>query len=379
MLAGLLVVGCGGPRDPAGFAWTGSYETIDGTAVIQNEGPMVAAGDLGLRLLWRTPPRPVDLNDTTWESPSEIRATATGIYVLDPPAGRVTALNWTGAVERRIGRRGAGPGEILRPAGLLLADGAVGVIDRGAVWWFDDTGAGMGSGRLPFAMALQGWWFGGETTVINSPGGWHLGVPGGAFRLLYPPFPPSKHAPDANPPACLRIAVAAPVFLRTACAVLAVQVLDTAGTLLREITVRDAPQLATDDEIARAESTMVASRLRAGVPANFATASGAFEASRMREKPRYRTARADLDWLVVWEQPPSAFGDGDAVLHLFTRAGVYLGPAAVAEGWIDFDLVDGRIVALGREPETGLAYATAYAIVVPGAALAAAAAAVPAP
>ena len=68
MLAGLLVVGCGGPRDPAGFAWTGSYETIDGTAVIQNEGPMVAAGDLGLRLLWRTPPRPVDLNDTTWES-----------------------------------------------------------------------------------------------------------------------------------------------------------------------------------------------------------------------------------------------------------------------------------------------------------------------
>jgi hypothetical protein len=225
-------------------------------------------------------------------------------------------------------------------------------------------------------MVLSAWPLDGGRAMFSSPMGWSVGIPGDSLRLLVPPFPASHLAPDWTTIAggsCGRV-VPGPggTILRLRCTTLVVQVLDTTGAARQEIGVTDQPEIATDEEITDAEVAMRARSMRQGMPAPMAAQLAVFGAPRLREKQRYRDIRSDGTWLVVWEQAPVEFGDGDAVIHVFTAGGIYLGQVSVGEQWLDLDLRDGRLVALGRESDTGLSYASAYRVVVDPEVLAAA-------
>jgi hypothetical protein len=380
-----LVIGCTGPGSD--LEWAGSLRIVDGVELVWNERALAGPDQISLVHLWKTPRPPVAHDDTTFQNPSQVRVTAERIYVLDAPAGHVVALDWDGTVRRWIGRRGGGPGELDRPGDLLLMHGLVGVTDRGVVDWFDSLGRYQGSGAaravefrsgvsMP-GMLLAAWPLDDGRAMFGSPRGWFLGTPGDSLRLIVPPFPASFLAPDWTTIAggsCGRVVPGGSgTILRLRCITLLVQVLDTAGTAIREFGVPDQVQVATDDEIARAEAVTLARSRAAGDRSPLGAMAAAFRANQMREKPRYRGVRASGSTVVAWEQVPPEFGDGSATIHIFAASGIYLGQAAAGDQWIDFDLREGTIVALAREPQTGLAYVTAYRIVVPPAVLAAAA------
>jgi hypothetical protein len=362
------------------YHWTGSVRTVDGIELVWNEGPL-APGDLSLERLWETPRRPVKTDDTTWQNPTQVRATTDRIYVLDPPDGHVVAFGWAGTLRGTFGRRGAGPGELERPTDLLLMDGLVGVTDRGVIDWFDSSGTTQGSGAVNTgvmayrpgvsmpAMLLEVWPLGDDRVLVASPRGWSLGKPGDSLRLIVPPFPLSRLAPEWSVSAggsCGRVVPGgAGTILRLRCVALVVQVLDSTGAALREFGVVDEVSVATDEQIARAESLIAARTRASGAPSPLATMAARSRVQSLRQSPRYRGIRVTDSIVVAWEQTPLEFGDGPATVHLFTPSGIYLGPVATDDQWIDFDLLGDRIVALAREADTELAYLVAYRLVVP--------------
>jgi hypothetical protein len=97
---------------------------------------------------------------------------AGNLYVLDRSAHRVVVFDSTGAARVTMGRAGGGPGEILRPFGLSVADdGSVGVLDlgKGALVRFDAGGQVLPQEPVP--PGYQG-------------GGFQM-IPGGLMLILF--------------------------------------------------------------------------------------------------------------------------------------------------------------------------------------------------
>lgn len=82
------------------------------------------------------------LQDTVLVAPNTLLATADGIYVLDVSTQRVVKLTWEGAVAWTYGRRGQGPGELLRARAMSeTADGVVVAdTDNQKLLWMDRSG-----------------------------------------------------------------------------------------------------------------------------------------------------------------------------------------------------------------------------------------------
>jgi hypothetical protein len=90
--------------------------------------------------------------------------------------------------------------------------------------------------------------------------------------------------------------------------------------------------------------------------------------SRPRAKLRFRDLRFDgtSGLAAIWEQNPEDFGSGNASLHLLSTAGIYLGALEFHRAWSAFDLKNGVLYTLSRDPDTDLVTLEAFSLSVPG-------------
>jgi hypothetical protein len=359
-----------GTTREARYVWDGSVQQVGAVEVVHNgPQPLIPAQDTVVRLLWTGPPGALDPMAAVWEEPSHVRAGANAVYVLDPRAGQVVALSWAGRELRRIGRRGGGPGELRGPYGIVVMAPFVGVMDGRSIVRFDTAGGYHDAVRLPLGMPTAASRFRADRYLIGSAGGWHLQTPSGMSRIV-PPFPRSSLRPEWSDRDCSRVVAAEGAVLRLSCVQPIVQVLDSAGHLRREFGFQRAAEPASDAELDSLERFVGGRANRAGIRPEFAAGIAAVRREQYGLKPRFRALRASGKLVVVWEQEPREFGDGPATLHLFNWQGIYLAAISFDDRWVDFDLLDSRLVALIRNPETGLIAMSAYRITLPAGALA---------
>lgn len=359
-----------GTRREARYVWDGSVQQVGAVEVVRNgPQPLIPARDTVVRRLGTGPPGALDPMAAVWEEPSHVRAGASAIYVLDPRAGQVVVLSWAGRVLRRIGKKGGGPGEFRNPYGIVLMDPFLGVMDGRSIIRFDAAGRYHDAERLPLGMPTAASRFGADRYLIGSAGGWHLQMPSG-MSLIVPPFPHSSLRPEWADRDCSRVVAAEGAVLRLSCVQPIVQVLDSAGRLRREFGFQRAAERASEAELDSLERFVGGRANRSGIRPEVAAGIVVLRREQFGLKPKFRALRASGKLVAVWEQEPREFGDGPATLHLFNRQGIYLAAISFEDRWVDFDLLDTRVVALIRDPETGLIAVSAYEIRLPAGALA---------
>lgn len=130
--AGIMVTAClawvalAGCVSAPESGWIGTIDTTGGSVVVHNPGvPAWPVGGIVLENACRSEPGALEL-------PTSLAVIADAAYVLDESARRVLRLDpATCAPESTIATGGPGPGELLRPTGLLGFDGNVAVFDAG--------------------------------------------------------------------------------------------------------------------------------------------------------------------------------------------------------------------------------------------------------
>jgi hypothetical protein len=386
-----LATGCGAGESAA--EWRGTREVIEGVEVVRNPGaPLLAAGDVGVELLW-TASGGGELVAATgvagatsseppeWADPTAIARGGEYLFILDPMESRVYALGAEdGRWLRSIGRKGGGPGELDDPRAIGVLDDVLVVLNgkRGSFDLFTPDGAYLRSmptqgmtfsfqtltgGRL-LASAM----FAGSAGDLQS--GWRL------FPLAGEPEamearPVSVASPGAEAEGgileCMRTGTAGAHIIRFSCGAPHLQLLDDRGRLLGEYLVDRAPDMVTDAEL-EAQLKRRSDRMALdGIPPAMIQRVLAMTRDESRIRASFSAARQDpaTGALALWQQNPDDLGGGPATLHLFSQSGVYLAELHFDRAWVAFDIANATIFALERDPETDLIRAAAYRLEMP--------------
>lgn len=365
--------------------WAGTRDTIAGTAVVRNPAePMFASAptdpdpEEGTRVSVSERWRAVDTGpEELWADPAAVAVGGGRVFVLDGQANRVYALDAeTGADLGVIGREGEGPAELQRSFGVGVIEGRLLVGDIGVpgLEIFGLDGVHQGSYRMPFNpfgfdalsdghVMLRGLAGGGEALRIADLDG--------DLETVPTPFEPPDSSvvdPEIVFGDCPRWGAGTSGVLRAFCRRFAFQQLTTDGELVREVHVDLPPVLATEEELDDYEERTRRMIVRSNMPA---AEADAFVKSRLeiaRVKPVYNFIRADqtTGHIFMVEQNAVIFGGGGpAKLHVLDADGRYLAWLEFEWPWVDFQVDDGMLYALSRDPGTGLVHLAAYELIIP--------------
>lgn len=370
-VAALTASGCAAGDSGAG-GWAGTRDTIGGIEVVRNPAePLLADGAVRAVALWTAAGGESDSADAPiWERPASVRVADGVVYVLDALAARVYAHRAEdGAALAVIGRKGPGPGEVDRPTGFALPAGRIVIGDgSGALEVFDRAGAHLRSIR-PNGIVFGVHALGADRLLLSrfqgQDMGWTVLGPSDESRTLDTPewLADMPEAVDA----CARHATSGATILRAHCALLRFQRIADTGAVLTEILVDRPPEPSTEAELDAYERRIRDLMAADGLPPALVDRTASAQRETLRIRRLFRGIRHDAVTGRFWirEQAPEDFGGGPPTLHLFAADGVYLARVAFERAWTDFDVDDGRIYALERDPATDLARLVAYRIEVP--------------
>ena len=365
LFAGLTaLVGCS-TDDTRDVEWLGRREQIGAIEVVRNPAmPMLDSTRVSVERLWMTPAAGTEpaSADSVWQDAGALAVADDTVFVLDRMAARVYAVRaGDGRWLATWGRKGRGPGELARPADIMMLGTTVGVLDggKGTIERFGPDGTALDPIRLPgitfTARPLD------STRLVmagmRDPEVFRIG--GEATTLQ---FEPPVALPEGPPQACRRLGQVGDVIVRLSCIQPHIQMLDSLGRGIREITLALEPVQTDDTVLNRFTSEirqMLASSSLSSAQIDQQVASTR-EAYRFHR--RWRELRRDPadGMLALWEQTPDDFVRGPAAIHLLRESGEWLSTLRFPESWTAFALDDGIIYALARDPDTDVAQLVAY-------------------
>ena len=183
---------------------------------------------------------------------------------------------------------------------------------------------------------------------------------------LFPvPVPEPVTEVETGFDSCQRFGTASQGAVRLSCIRPYFQLFAANGTPFLEAEVDYEPQPRSDAELKRYLGELSGGLIEAGAPAAQVDAIVATQRAQQRMRRRFRTVMQDpaTGILALWEQEDEDFGGGPATLHLFDAEARYMAAVPARTAWWDFAFVDGDIVALSRNGDSGLVEAVRYRLV----------------
>jgi hypothetical protein len=364
LILAMFLAGCTGGVEE----WGGQITETDGVVRVQNPSvPLAGPGEVSAHLLWSSAgPTEGDY----WEAPNWVHAGDEAVFVVDRQASKIHRLSPEGAVLSSFGEPGEGPGQYRRiidaiptEAGLFVIDGGNGRVEI------------LGSGGEILASSLLG-----QVVFLVVPLGEDaVGVSGilerdpkwqriDAAAELEEVFFPELMDPDTSAVAPSRPGRWDGKRARLRYTSPQIQVFSDTGALEKVVDVPLPTEEATDQEIEGLVAEMAAVLAEDGLPSGVIQQQADQLRSRPRAKLRFRDLRYDRTsgLAAIWEQNPEDFGSGNASLHLLSTAGIYLGALEFHRAWSAFDLKNGVLYTLSRDPDTDLVTLEAFSLSVPG-------------
>lgn len=359
LLMAFTVASCsaGGSAPSSGDPGGGSAVVFeDGVATVTNaHGPLFDAAAIEVRSLWSsTGPR--DGSDQ-WGELSRVVVGGGVVFLVDSPLGRIHRVSLNGTPLTGIGKRGQGPGEFQTLTTVApVGDGVASLDLNSRVLLFDRDGEyerllamgdvgellPLGVDRLLVFEIIERRWS-------------RLGLEGSRNPIELPPLPPLE---GDTKPECVRFAAWEGGIARLRCAVPHVDVIDSAGSLLRRIVLpggvtRTAATRQTADQSRKAAAygRVMSEGGMSGASIARVLAKVSAQTSDLVDK--YRGVAFDgLSGLAaVWEQAQDGVESATCSLHLMTTEGHYLASLAFDETWIDMALADGVLITLHLDSE----------------------------
>lgn len=371
--AGALVIltGCAGAEraDVPAFSWSGSVIATGGMTEVRNDAsPILPDSAVGLHVQWTLEASPTR-GGSIGEAPIRITAAFRRIYVLDQASARVTAISRSGTVIGSFARAGRGPGELARPVGLMAVSGGIGVQDDGqsAVVLFTPDGAVRGSVHIPAFSAqvvpLSGVQFAVETFGANGAA-WVVADSTGSDR---PFFHISSSHQTAAGDACSHAGRAQGYLALVSCTSPTISLLDTLGGLRSEIALGYHPHEPTEAELDVFKEYVRGKVGRVGLSPGKAQAvvDAAVAANHFVKDVHAVAYDSTTGLFALWQQEPSEFGGGDAIVHIVTKQGFYLAKIPLHAALVDFAMDDGVVYGIITSDTTGTAAVRAYRLVIP--------------
>jgi len=350
--------------------WTGSVAMRDGIEVIANpDAPLLGEARGLVSEQWA-------LQGPTWENPSVVHAAAGLVVVVDPPADRLHLVSRSGELMGSLGRSGEGPGEFRDLRDAVLDGDRLVVFDRGrrAIEYLSldgdylsslpIDGSPWGGILLPTGDLLVRGDF--RTDPRESTLGTWIRIANGRAPTPFTP-PPLEPLPEEQGVECADLSSWGDRVARLRRTTPWIEVLDTTGSIQREITIDLPVEAVSDAERERALDELRRRLAGSGVPPEFQQQNVAVMEQRWRVKCRFGPLRYDPAGRIgaLLEQNPDQFGSGPATLHLLSEDGVYLARLPFHVAWRDFTLDGGVVYALTRDPATDLVTLRAYRLDLP--------------
>jgi hypothetical protein len=366
-----------GQGDAASPTWAGTLDTIAGVEVVRNPGAGPAAdAEAKLRPLWHaTDTGP----DGVWENPSRLAVGGGRVYVLDAQAHRVYVLDATSGDDLgSFGGEGGGPGELQRPFGIGVLGDRVVVGNNGGprLDLFEVVAAGAGGGPVAYERSIRIDFLPFRLEPLPDGRLWLTGLEGreGVTWLLAldgtsEPFASPDTSvvdPEFSFEGCGDWSASADGLVRGCPKRFAFQELTLAGRVVREVTVDRPPVLASQAELDSLETTMRQSIGEVGMSATQEIQIIERMLERARVKAVYPVFRADTTTghLYVLDETPAP-GHGTGTLQVFDAERRHVAFHTLTESWQTFEVSAGRVYALVKDPDTGLAALAAYEVVLP--------------
>ena len=314
--------------------------------------------------LWMMPAPENDAGtvDSVWQDARALAVAGDTVFVLDRMAARVYVVRASdGRWLATWGRKGRGPGELARPADIMMLGATVGVLDggKGTIERFAPDGASLDPVRLPgitftarpldsMRLVMAG---------MRDPEVFRIG--GQATTLE---FEPPVALPEGPPQGCRRLGQVGGIIVRLSCIQPHIQMLDTLGRGIREITLAREP-VQTEDTVLQRFTTEIRQMMAS---TNLSSAQIDQQVTSTREAYRFHRRWRELlrdpssGMLALWEQTPEDLGRGAATIHLLRENGEWLATLPFTESWTAFEIAGGTIYALSRDPDTDVARLVAY-------------------
>lgn len=350
--------------------WLGTREQVGSVEVIRNPpAPMLASAEARAEQLWiATSPDDATANpDSLWQQAAALTVGAGHVHVLDRMAARVYVIRQSDGVQTATwGRKGRGPGELARPQSIITLGDAIGVVDggKGTIERFAQDGSSLDPIRLPgitfTALALDS-----ARLALAAIGGTKIFRPGSEPVTLE--LEPPVALTDGPGLGCRRLGQISDKLVRLSCVAGHAQVLDTLGRGIREIVLPFGPLRTADSTLERfiAEVRRDMASLNRGIPTTELERVVASTREAYSHLRRFREFRHDAatGMLALWEQLPDDLTRGPATLHLLREDGAWLATIPFEREWVAFEIADGRVYALERDPDTDVPYLAAYRLV----------------
>jgi hypothetical protein len=331
---------------------------------IQNPAtPLAGPGEVSAHLLWSSAgPTEGDY----WEAPNWVHADDDVVLVVDRQASKIHRLSPEGVALPSLGEPGGGPGQYRRiidaiptEAGLFVIDGGNGRVEilgsRGEIL------ASSPLGQVVFSVVPLGETGVAVSGILGSDQKWQrIDAAAKLEDVVFPEFidPDTSEAAPSRPGRWdgqrARLRYTSPQ----------IQVFSDTGVLERIVDIPLPTEEATDQEIEGLVAEMAAVLAEDGIPSGVIQQQADQLRSRPRAKLRFRDFRFDRasGLAAIWEQNPEDFGSGNASLHLLSTAGIYLGALEFHRAWSAFDLENGVLYALSRDPGTDLVTLEAFSL-----------------
>lgn len=388
----LVLAGCLSERETP---WAGTVELDGATTVVQSPAsPLIPDSLVRVARVWvlsgenpqatMTSPPPSAPGsqagaDTTaaasqWAEAHGLVVVGNSAFFLDRQNTRLHKVGLDGRWRGSFGRSGSGPSELRRPSVLTAVGDTLVVLDSGdpSLELFDTSGVHRRQIRLDGGIPFGVHALGADAMLLNRFDGRRAAWLRISLDGVERPFPMPGEDALAEPATrvCRHTSTAGASVLRVDCALPRLAVIDSAGTeLLRFSIPRDSARV-SGEELATYRSQMVETMTKSGMPANAATVNADRFLKDMQVREPFRIARRDSASgnYGIWEQGSRDLQgeeDDPAILHLFSSGGVYLARISFPAPWRDFAFVDGGVLTLSVEAETGLVSVERYRISLP--------------
>lgn len=347
--------------------WDGTVTDEEGVVRVENP-PKPLAGPEGLSLdpLWSSSG---PLQGDIWEGPRRVHAGPSVIFLLDRQASRIHRVSFQGNLLSSLGEPGEGPGQygrlidaIPRPGGLSVVDAGNGRVE---------VLAPEGEARLSVPLAqyvFSALPLGREAIVVFGALGREHGWQRIDSRGRVTPFHfPELETVDASEPPPSMEATWGDRLVRMELTVPRYWIYSPSGVLERVVHIPFPPEEADEGKLQAMTQEIADVMAEDGIPAAVIQQQVDDMKARYRINPRFRNIRFDdaSGLTAILEQDPEDFGAGPATLHILSLGGVYLGTLPFQEPWADFDLKDGVLYVLSRDPLTDLVTLEVYALLLP--------------